>query len=316
MVEQLDLFTRMPVPVLETAQAPDEQPVDVVSASAQVLPEQTDLFGDRWLRASAAHDALRSFDLEGAAEALGKAVMLYPTDTKLLQRAELVSRLADRLRQESRNGKSLAEALAAIEALVPAFLAAQWHRRLAESMEAERGTGATFDGVPAGLHWLRAGDAIRAEQSLRSTVANAPTDCRMRGYLADALAAQQRLSQARVVYRDALSTTPWDVDFTNLVDIAVRDLPRLAKYEYELPSAPVEWSASVGLIEGVFLPPVVDNRDWLDPMVLERLVPGLRFFRWLVAERAARDNEQRIACRREMKALSPSLLKRLLQPER
>jgi hypothetical protein len=316
MVEQLDLFTRLPVLMLENSQAPDEQADDVISDAAQVLPGQTDLFGDRWLRASAAHDALRSFDLEGAAGALSKAVRLYPTDTKLLERAELVARLADRLRRERRDGKSMVEALAALEALVPAFLAAQWHQRLAESMEAECGTGATLEGVPAGLHWLRAGDAVRAEQSLRSTVANAPSDCRMRGYLADALATQQRLSEARVVYRDALCTAPWAVDFANIVDVAVRDLPRLAQYEYELLGPPLEWAASVGLIEGTFLPPLVDKRDWLDPMVLERLVPGLRFYRWLVAERAARGDEERIACRREMKALSPSLLKRLLQPER
>lgn len=314
MAEQLDLFTRLPVPMLETNPALDEQLDDRVSETTPVPQAQTDLFGDRWLLASDAHEALRSFDLETATEALSKVIRRYPTDTTLLKRAEVVARLTDRLRRERHKGKSMVRALATLQGLVPAFLAAQWHRRLAESMEAEGGPGATFDGIPAGLHWLRADDAVRAEQSLRFTVANAPSDYRMRGYLADALAAQQRFSEARVEYRDVLSIAPWDVDFTNLIDIAVRDLPRLAQYEYEVSGPPVEWAASVGLLEATFLPPPIRDRNWLDPTVLERLVPGLRFYRWLVAERTERDDEKRVACRREMKALDSNLLKRLLRP--
>jgi tetratricopeptide (TPR) repeat protein len=317
MAEQLDLFTGLPVPAFEGSTASDVEPAYFVSDAAQVLSGQTDLFGDRWLRASAAHEALRSFDLEGAAEALDRAVRRYPGDLPLRERREVVARLADRLRREIGKKRSMAEALAAMAGTVPAFLEIQWHRRLAESMEAESGPGATFDGISAGLHWLRAGEAVRAEQSLRSTLARDPSDCRTFGYLADALVAQQRLSEARIAYRDALAASPRDVDFVNLADAAVRDLPRLAEYEYEVSDPPVEWAAAVGLIEGLFIPPpVVRHQDSPAPTVIARLAPGLQFYRWLVAERAAGDDEERIACRRAMKALSPRLLQRLLQPGR
>ena len=52
--------------------------------------------------------------------------------------------------------------------------------------------------------------------------------------------------------------------------------------------------------------------DRLDPASLEVLPPGVQFYRWLVAEKAALDHAKRIVCRRAMKALSPRLMKEFL----
>ena len=96
------------------------------------------------------------------------------------------------------------------------------------------------------------------------------------------------------------------------VDIAVRDLPGLAEEDYELPGEPVHWAVAVGLLEGVFLPPSRLPDDWLEPAVLAKLPAGVQLYRWLVAEKVARDDAQRIACRRAMKALSPRLMKEVV----
>jgi tetratricopeptide (TPR) repeat protein len=315
MAEQLHLFVDDPVrAAAPVADAPRAQ----VAAAEEPEPSasQMDLFGDRWLRASAAHKALEAFDLDAAAGAVREAVLMYPSDTALRERADLVNRLAASLRRARRENETRARALAAIEMEVPAFLGVSWHRSLAESIEQEAGEGAALDGVPAGLHWLRAGDPVRAEQSLRATLAREPSDCAARSYLADALFAQERGPEAKTAYRDALAAAPSEVDITRAADPSVRALPGLAEDEYELPGVPVEWAAAVGLLEGLFLPPSPVPHDWVDAAALGRLPPGVRFYRWLVEEKAARDDAHRIACRREMKALSPRLLAEVLRRKR
>jgi len=308
--EQLDLFGHELV--LQAKPAPTAPEQTPPSAPTESLADQMDLFGDRWQRATAAHKALERFDLEAAVEALREAVSLYPGDATLLERANIVAKVAAALRSARRKTKSMAWALALIEPKIPAFLADDWHRRLAEVMEEEAGAGAILEGISAGFHWLEAGDPARAEQSLRATLDREPSNCRARGHLGDALFQQGRVHEARLAYRDALSMEPADVAIASAADEAVRELPSQASDEFELPGAPVEWAAAVGLIERVFLPPASVPEEWLAPDTLAALAPGLRFYRWLVAEKFARDDARRIACRRAMKALSPRLLKELL----
>ena len=310
MGEQLDLFGGTSVPPAKPLGTESEQtPVD---AGSEPLPGQMDLFGDRWLRAAAAHRALETFDLEAASKALREMMRSYPSDPTLQERAVLVERLGARLRKVRRQESSAARALAAISPDVPSFLAKEWNRCLAEWMEVEAGSGATLDGVPAGLRWLRAGDPPRAETSLRATLERNASDGRARGYLAEALFAQNRQHESRLLYRDALAESPAEVDLTCTADIAVRDLPGLAEEEFELPGAAIEWAAAVGLIEGVFIPPANVPSDWLATATLAALPPGVQFYRWLVAEKAAEDHAARVACRRAMKALNARLLKEVL----
>ncbi len=289
---------------------PEQNPVE---AGSGLLPGQMDLFGDRWLRAAAAHRALETFDLETASEALRETMRSYPSDPTLQERAVLVERLGARLREVRQQEASPSRALAAIGPDVPTFLAKEWNRCLAEWMETEAGPGATLDGVPAGLRWLRAGDPPRAEASLRLTLERNASDGRARGYLAEALFAQNRQHESRLLYRDALAESPAEVDLDCTTDLAVRDLPALAEQEFELPGASIEWAAAVGLLEGVFIPPTNLPSDWVDPAALAALPSGVRFYRWLVAEKAAKDHTARVACRRAMKALNARLLKEVLE---
>jgi hypothetical protein len=96
-----------------------------------------------------------------------------------------------------------------------------------------------------------------------------------------------------------------------MVDRTVAGLQSGAQQELDLPGAPAQWAAALGILESLFIPLSPLPADWVDGSVLARLAPGQRFYRWLVAELAARD-AQRIACRREMKALCPRLLKERL----
>ncbi len=274
---------------------------------------QIDLFGDRWLRAAAAHRALETFDLDAATTALRDAVALYPSDTSLKGRAERVAKLAGTLRETP---GTRAAALVAIEHEVPAFLSTAWSLQVAAEIEQELGAGGVLDGRPAGYFLLRAGAIERAERSLRATLARDRDSGRARGYLGDALTARDQRTEARVEYRDALATSPRTVDLPNVSDIEVRDLPAVAEIDHEVPGDPVDWAAAVGIIEGTFVRPHDAPSDWLDTVVLEVLSPGQQFYRWLVGELAARGEAERIACRRAMKALGPSLLKAALERRR
>jgi len=307
---QLDLFGEPQVQAAAPIEVKvEEEPVELAPGP---LPGQMDLFGDRWLRAAAAQKAIETFDLDVAAGALRETMRSYPSDAALRERAELVAKLAASQREARKKTKSPSRALAALAPEIPSFLEKAWHHRLAELMEEEHGPGAVIDAVPAGLHWLRAGEPTRAEDSLRRTLELDPSDCTARGVLAEALFAQDRQHESRLIYRDALAVSPRDVDLRSAEDISVRDLPGLAEEEYELPGDPVEWAAAIGLLEGVFIPPATVPEDWLAPENLEGHSPGVQFYRWLVAEKAAQDDTKRIACRRAMKALSPRLMKELL----
>ena len=322
MAEQLDLFGMSPARVApprrtEPTPAPAPQPDSGDAGLARMVLdaglEQMDLFGDRWLHASTAHEALRSFDLEAATVALWGAVDLYPSDLELRQRAEQIEALAAALDEALATAPSRAHALASLGEWVPAFIETRWHQAVAQAIEDEGGPGASLGDTPAGLYWLRAGLAFSAETSLRATLALDPTSARVRAYLGDALFAQDRKPEARILYRDALAMAPAEVDVDAIADAAVRGLPEIARLDYELTDRPLEWAAAVGLVEGVLTPPT-PTRTWLDAGELEPLAPGQRLYRWLVAEPLA-SGEQRIAARRAIKALSPSVLKAWLERE-
>lgn len=315
MGEQLDLFAGRDIPLLHFDGTIEDHATDAMHLEPSVDPPagQLDLFGDRWLRAAAAHRALETFDLEAATAALRDTVALYPSDISLLGRAERVSKLARTLRETP---GTRATALVAIEPEVPAFLSTAWNLQVATEIERELGAGGVLDGRPAGYFLLRAGAIERAERSLRATLARDRENGRARGYLGDALTARDQRSEARAEYRDALARSPRTVDLPSVSDVEVRDLPAVAEIDHDVPGDPVDWAAAVGVIEGTFARPHDVPSDWLDAVVLEVLAPGQQFYRWLVGELAARDDAERIACRRAMKALCPSLLKAALDRRR
>lgn len=306
MGEQLFLFGEIQVqPDVPVQLAPEQEHVEAVSGPPV---GQIDLFEDRWVRAAAANRSLEIFDIEVAAQAFQAAVQLYPFDKALCERAELVMRLAAMLRNACEHTRSHSHAMASMESEIPSFLKKAWHRRLATLLEEEFGPGAVIDSVPAGLHWFRAGELELAEKSLRYTLMREASDCITQVWLAEVLYAQGRSHQSREIYRDAFATSPERVVLESVTDTSVRELSELAEVEYELPGRPVSWAAAIGLIDGVFRLPVEFRDDWLAPENLERLPPGLQFYRWLVAEKRAQDDTTRVACRRRMRALSPRLM--------
>lgn len=317
MADQLGLFDRKPQPAppepIRTPEPPEPKPVAV---APPVDARQSDLFGDRTLGAAAVQRALFDFDLVGATEALRELVVRYPEDPALRERAGALASLAASLERGRAASPSEARALLAIAELVPAHLEAAWLRRIASTIESELGNGAALDGTPAGVYWLRADEAARAEVSLRETLLREPNDARARGHLGDALFAQGRGELARNEYRDALADAPGDVDLARLLDREVAELPASAEFEYEVTGPPHEWSAATGILEGLFKPPRRVPERWTEPAALESLAPGVRFYRWLAREISASSDAERIACRRAMKALAPKLLERVMRRRR
>lgn len=299
----------MPAPPPTLAQPTNPPAV----AAPETRTEQMGLFGDRWQRALGAQRALASFDLEGADAALREILDRYPSDAALRARAQRVRELAHLLGEARVTAGSEAHALARLQHEIPDFLSDHWHRRIAEALECGEGHGAVIGGGPAGYHWLRAGDPVRAEQSLRETLELKPEDSRARAYLGDALFLQGRRTPARIAYRDALASEPHAVDIANAADDVVRGLPALADNEYDLGGAPVEWAAAVGLVERVFVPPPQAEARSLSLDALLAVPEGIRFYRWLVAEKHSGCHDERIACRRAMKTLSPELFKEFLE---
>lgn len=312
--EQLDLFALRPRAVATpVAEAPATMAGDPVAQATLVADEgQMDLFGDRWLRAAAAHKALETFDLEAASVALQETVRLYPSDTSLADRAHRVSELSASLSRAMRMTPSRAAALVAIEHEVPPYLARAWHLSLAAEIDG----GDVVEGRPAGFHWLCGGAVERAEQSLVATRSKDPENSRARGYLGDALFVQGHRAQSRTAYRDALAASHSQIDLERIQDLEVRDLSGLAEVDFELPGESFDWMAAVGLIEGMFARPESVPAHWFDASELEAIAPGIRFYRWLVREMASRDDAERIECRRAMKASSPRLFKEVLAKRR
>lgn len=301
------------LPLLAAAGLDLEPSLDLEVSPPLVLEGQLDLFGDRWLGASAVHAALEVFDLNAARQALAELMRSYPLDEVLCERAQVVAALSRSLASAAQRTRSPARALLALAEEVPNFLAPFWHRRVASLLEQERGLVVADDCGLIGEHWLLAGEATAAERALRAALSLGPDDSRIRAYLGDALAAQGRTAEARIAYRDAFAGAPMEVETARIIDPVVRDLTRIAANEYELPGTPVTWTATLGLLEHVFLPPPSVPADWLEPSVLARLAPGLRFYRFLLAEMHATEPSTRIAYRRELKACSPELLRMWLE---
>lgn len=319
MPEQLGLFDRRPQVPAAPEPVPAEAPEPAPLAGTGARPtdaRQGDLFGDRWLRARAVLAALEVFDLDLASEELAKLAAVYPDDAAMGERTAAIEELARAFADARRATTTRADALLAIETHVPVWAEQAWRRHLAETIEREAGPGGEHRGVPAGLHWLRAGDGAQAEASLRALLARDPSNARVRAYLGDALFFQENRYAARVEYRDALAMAPGDVDLESLLDREVADVTSIAEFELELPGPPLEWCAAVGVLDGVFALPKDTPPGWTDAAALASLPSGLRFYRWLVAEFLAESDDERLACRRAMKGLSPQLLERLLRRRR
>ena len=285
------------------------QPSPVGQQLAMGHERQRDLFGDSWLKSNEAQAALNEFDLAGALALLAPIAQSCPDDEALQKLTATIKQLDGTLTGGVARSGSECVTLLSLDAQVPDFLRSAWHRRVARAVEQESQLAA--DRAVAGCHYLRAGELVAAEQTLRSTLAELPFHALARCHLADTLALQGRLPAARIEYRNALAQHPAEVDWAGLVDREVADLPAMAELDYGVQGDPLEWTAVVGVIEGIFMTPTAaPNRK---PTPGDSPVsPGLQFYDWMVAELAATDNAVRLTARRQLKAISPTMLAKYL----
>jgi tetratricopeptide (TPR) repeat protein len=287
---------------------------EVSSEASPLAGNQLDLFDGRSLCVAGASRALCAFELDAACDDLQRLASRYPQDGNIASSLALAGRLRDTHRRALQQNPDPLSALATLEPELPPHLETGWHRRMAAEAERLLGEGCTVGDVPAGLHWLSAGDAASAERSLRATLGRRPEDGRARGYLGDALFAQGQVERARREYARAFAEAPREMDLGLLLDPEVRSLPEIARLELEVEGDGRDWAAALGTVRGVFALP-----DLLLPGLPELSVgagaePGLEFLAALRAERRARSLDDRVAARRVMKRLCPALFAEYLGP--
>jgi tetratricopeptide (TPR) repeat protein len=271
------------------------------------MPAQLGLFEDRTVRLQRARRLLlESLDLEGARDELAEHLRAGPD-----RDAEALVALVAELEEALECHQDELAALLQIELVVPDWLRAGWHRRLAMEAEQRDGAGCRIGDKTSGWHHLRAGDLREAARSLGATLARDPGDARSRAYLGDAYHRQGERVSARREYRRALVEGPRAVDWSAVAAPDVAALPAVAANGYEVPGAPETWAAAVGTVDGIL--------DWPPPELALAVAaagpedePGLRFYRLLCAERLARTLPERAPPRRAMKALCPALLEAYL----
>jgi tetratricopeptide (TPR) repeat protein len=232
----------------------------------------------------------------------------YPNDASLRERERIIAQLAERLRHAN---VPFAQALLALREDLPSFVIPHWQRRVAQALDDH-----SIDGEYAGAYWLEAGDAKRAETSLRARVSSAPNDAFAHVHLANALCVLGRVTEARIIYRDIFAVVPSLALFAYVKDAAFIELAHRAHEDFDVDGDATDWLAAIGLVLGVFQTPAAMPVSELDPVVMSSLRPGLRAYRLVIAERHARSDAERVAWRRRLKNESPALLKSLLSQGR
>ena len=281
---------------------------------------QLDLFGDRHRQLEHARRALTEARAGDAHRELSRLHRFFPDDAGIAADLDLARRLERRLGEieaafpGERPRLYLALARAATAGVRTSLL-----RRAAAELRRESPT-AMVDDQPASMLLLAAGDVEAAWQAADEAVRHGPR-ARFVAYLADVEHRLEHKSRARELYRRALALDPFDVDWGELADDAVKELPDIAQSELELDDG-VAWSAPAGVVLGV-LPigespaataeppsPATESaplpEDAANPSPPE-LVRARQFLDALVrASRAS--GPSMIAARREMRALAPQLL--------
>jgi hypothetical protein len=204
------------------------------------------------------------------------------------------------------------DALLALDAVVPAELRSAWHARFAVVAQREHGRGASIaGGEPVGFHLLAAGQPEQAAESLRATLELAPADARARAFLGDALYLVGAADRARREYFCAFLDDPSRVALEHIADPAIARLVDLARDEYELEAPAAPRVPAIGIVERVFSSPQAQLPGLLGTTV-ERTGPAA-FVELIARERAGRTLDERVAARRQMKAMAPRLFESYLK---
>jgi tetratricopeptide (TPR) repeat protein len=300
---QLDLFVeRVPA----AAAAADVEPAD------DARP-QLDLFGDRHVQLESARRALIDGRAAAARRELLRLRRTYPADAVIAAELAQVRSFERRLAEiETAFPGERARLLVALGRVSPPGLRASLLRRAAVALAAGD-PSALVDGKSASCLLLQAGD-LEAAWHAADAAARHCRSARLVAYLGDVEHALDRPARARERYREALALDPHDVDWDELADEEVRSLPDIARTELELADG-AAWAAPVGAVLGVL--PIGDPPPPLPPGAGRQagaaaLGPARRFLAALTRAAHAHGAD-RIAARREMRALAPQLLAAYLQ---
>jgi Tetratricopeptide repeat len=275
-------------------------------------PIQLGLFDDGTLRLQRCRRVLlESLDLESAREEL-TALLGRGGNAEAQRLATTVAEIEAALAAETDRDGDVVAALLRLGPDIPDWLRAGWHRRLTLEAEQRDGIGCRIGAETAGWHFLRAGDLKEAERSLRATLAREPADARSRARLGDLHHLRGESAAARVEYLRALIDGARSVDWERIADPEVAALPSIAANEHQVGSDPAGWAAAVGTVEGIlpWPPPLLPGVDELSRGQDEP--PGMQFYRLLCQERKSRVLSERAGLRRQMKAVSASLLESYL----
>jgi hypothetical protein len=326
-MRQLQLFEEG---VLSTA--PSDLPASPGegASAADAGVGQLDLFGRRSLAVGRVGEAIAAGRLDEARRLLAEMRAGAPGDVALRRHAAQVTALYRRVRRADAlpppaRAPALLEVARALHGAPGAWgaLRAVLLRRVAEDLRADQGDDGELEGQPPGYYLLEAGAAAEAQASL-AAAASLRRLPRTLFLLADAGALLGEPASRRI-YLEALLLDPFDPALATARDVAVRELPDVARHDLEIEDDPTAWAAPVGLVLGV-LPrapapgaPPLTPADLPDPPrspeQLAALARARTFFEAfaLASSRDLRhDNDAVIAARRTMKRLAPTLFEAYL----
>jgi hypothetical protein len=281
-----------------------------------VLGAQLDLFADRHLRLEDARRALAEGRTGDACLELARLRGCYPEDPGIAAELEFARTLVVRLGEiEAMAPCERPRVLVELARATTSGIRASLLRRAAIELRRASGSVGLVDNKPASVLLLEAGDPHTAWAAAAEAVHDSPR-ARFLSYLADVEHRLDQRSHARARYREALAVDPYDVDWEEIADDAVRELPDIAATELELEDG-VAWAAPVGVVMKVLPvgeppPPSAPHDggpDLRPPTALERARGFLRALFRATHERGA----NAIDARRQMRTLAPQLMAAYLE---
>jgi hypothetical protein len=275
-------------------------------------PAQQGLFDARLAQLRAIHVAIAAGRLDDASGLL--ASVERGPDLDVAATRQRISRIVAELEQaEAKATEDRAGALATLARGLAADrepwsgLGRTLLRRAAHALEGQ------LDAT-AGRLYLESGELDRARDVLVATLSRTRSASLLFA-LGDVETRRCDRASARRCYRDALLLDPFDAAFEETLDDEVRRLVDIAETEVEVESEPRAWSAAVGMVMGILVPPTELPVDFSGPdgpvpvasEAFRRMRQFVRALSLTVQSRAAVDATAIVEARRTMKTASPAL---------
>lgn len=179
-------------------------------------------------------------------------------------------------------------------------------RGLAQASELRDGKGGFVGQEPVGAYLVRAGLHQDAAASLFASLAKTPRSGRAALHLGNALSHLDRPDEARDCYRRALRVAPLELELEEIADLEVRGLAAGAE-GLGLEGDVRPWIPILGFLEDV-LP-----LSALDPVPGAGFGAATRAYDLLIAHKGARSHGERLAIRRDLQLLVPTLFVALVE---